>query len=259
MFAIISRWIQQLFYPGEKLELSYSKLKTYLECPYRYKLVYVRRFHAPPNPYSSLGHSIHKALELFYTREGKTLDDLIHAYHDGWEHEGYGDSIQAMEFFERGENILKRFYDNECKQEKQVLFSEKTFKIDLKFCWLRGIIDQIERLPDGTIEVIDYKTHKTMWTKKAVRQDLQLTVYNLACREAMGLKPDILTYYFLSKGRKLSTTRTRSDERKMVSLLKKTCRKIQKKKFEPNKKSCYRCNFTGRCEHADKETSSNRH
>lgn len=259
MFNILSRWIRQLFHRGEKLELSFSKLKTYQECPYRYLLIYSKGLRAPPGPHSSLGHSIHKALELYATRKGSTLEELLYAYQDGWKHEGYADSIQAMEFYQRGEGILKKYFENERTRQSEVLYSEKDFKIDLGFCYIRGIIDRIDRYPDGRIELIEYKTHRHAWKGKAIREDLQLTMYNLACRKGWGLKPDVLSYYFLSQGRKISTERTKSDEKNLLALLKKTCKNIQKQVFEPSTKYCFRCDFQERCIHVQKKDSSGSH
>ncbi|GAF80692.1 unnamed protein product, partial [marine sediment metagenome] len=112
-----------------------------------------------------------------------------------------------MEFYNRGEEILKKYFENEGVRQTEVLFSEKDFRVDLGFCYLRGIIDRVDRLPDRSIELIEYKTHKNAWRKKAIREDAQLTMYSYACREGLGLKPDVLSYYFLSKGRKVSTER----------------------------------------------------
>ena len=51
---------------------------------------------------------------------------------------------------------------------------------------IRGSIDRIDRLPSGGIEVIDYKTGR-MTSQKGVDESLQLSIYALACRDALGL------------------------------------------------------------------------
>ena len=49
-----------------------------------------------------------------------------------------------------------------------------------------GSIDRIDRLPSGGIEVIDYKTGRVS-SQKGVDESLQLSIYALACRDALGL------------------------------------------------------------------------
>ena len=49
----------------------------------------------------------------------------------------------------------------------------------------RGTIDRIDRLPSGGIEVIDYKTGN-ITSQKSVAESLQLSIYALACRDALA-------------------------------------------------------------------------
>lgn len=75
---------------------------------------------------------------------------------------------------------------------------------------INGSIDRIDRLPSGGIEVIDYKTGRA-WGQKGVDESLQLSIYALACRDALGMgTPDRVTLYFTESALRLSTTR--SDE-----------------------------------------------
>jgi RecB family exonuclease len=76
---------------------------------------------------------------------------------------------------------------------------------------ITGQIDRIDRLPSGGIEVIDYKTGR-VGTQKGVDESLQLSIYALACRDALGLgTPERVTLYFTESALRLSSTRT--DER----------------------------------------------
>ncbi len=74
--------------------------------------------------------------------------------------------------------------------------------------WSTGSIDRIDRLPSGGIEVIDYKTGKVE-SQKNVTESLQLSIYALACRDALGLgTPERVTLYFTESATRMSTTRT---------------------------------------------------
>jgi RecB family exonuclease len=61
---------------------------------------------------------------------------------------------------------------------------EKFFKLKInqKIC-LIGKIDRVDQLPDGIIEIIDYKTGKKPAAKE-LENDLQLAIYALAASDS---------------------------------------------------------------------------
>jgi RecB family exonuclease len=91
------------------------------------------------------------------------------------------------------------------------IFAPMRLATDARYCPfdLRGSIGPIDRLPGG-IEVIDYKTGR-IGSQKGVDKSFQLSIYALACRDALGLgTPERVTLYFTESATRLSTTR--SDE-----------------------------------------------
>lgn len=69
-------------------------------------------------------------------------------------------------------------------------------------------IDLIDRLPSGGIDVIDYETGKVP-NEADVDRSLPLSVYALACREALGMRTlGRVTLSFTESALRLSTTRT---------------------------------------------------
>ncbi|HSR33389.1 MAG TPA: PD-(D/E)XK nuclease family protein [Anaerolineae bacterium] len=64
---------------------------------------------------------------------------------------------------------------------------------------LRGYIDRVDRTPDGQLRVIDYKTAgRSAFDKKAVvdGKKLQLPLYALAARDALGLGQPVEGFYW---------------------------------------------------------------
>ena len=111
-------------------------------------------------------------------------------------------------------NLLDNFWTGELESRSEVVAEEQDFTLVLEPAdgtapvRVYGKIDRIDRLPSGGIEVIDYKTGRVS-SQKGVDENLQLTIYALACRDALGLgTPERVTLYFTESAQRLSTTRT---------------------------------------------------
>ncbi|QQR84111.1 PD-(D/E)XK nuclease family protein [Candidatus Peregrinibacteria bacterium] len=100
--------------------------------------------------------------------------------------------------------ILTQFYSHFKENTEQVRFLEKGFKLKIGDFTLTGRIDRADDLPDGTLEIIDYKTGKSR-KQKDVEEDMQLFIYAMAAHECFGLTASRLTLYFLDDDVKLST------------------------------------------------------
>lgn len=150
-------------------------------------------------------------------------------------------------YFEEGVRMLKKFYEKNAPWNYLVVDLESRFEVALQdektgeTHILAGIIDRIDKLPDDTYEIIDYKTGKKMPSQEALDRDLQLSLYSLGLQKRWPhlASEDIkLSLYFLKHGEKLTVrTPTKTTEQTREHILK-TIREIQErvaagKPFEP--------------------------
>jgi len=245
MFKELARRFSSLFKPG--IEISFSRINAYQFCPCKYKLIYLKGQKVQPTPYISLGISIHRTLEDFHSRKAGDIEELIDSYNKSWKNEGFNSPQQAYEFFEKGRRMLENYFRENLSLKSEILHVEKEFSFEFGKNRMRGIIDRIDRHPDGTFEVIDYKTHNEIWKQEKADADLQMSIYALACERALGFKPDVLTYYFLAFGKKLVTRRTREQLESAVRTVQSTAEKISGGLFAPDKAACPRCDFRKTC------------
>ena len=205
--------------------LSYSQIETFRICPLHYKLRYIYKVPTPPSASASFGSSMHAALKSFYQKvkngSGPNNKLIISCLEDNWMKEGFSSKAHERKFFEKGKLYLTGYLKETFDPKLLPVLMEQKFAIPLgKALKIGGIMDRVDILPacagrpDGTIEIIDYKTGATIPTQKDVDKNLQLSFYSLAAstiqEKPFAIKPEQikLSLYFLDNQEKISTTRT---------------------------------------------------
>ncbi len=201
--------------------LSYSQIETFRLCPLHYKLRYMFNIPTPPSASLSFGTSVHDALHDFYelhsAGEKVTKALLLTRLTDRWKKEGYESKRYEADMKKRGEQYLSEYFDKEFDPHTNIAALEQPFVVPVmhegKTIKIGGKIDRVDIRPDGTLEIIDYKTGR-MPSKREVDANLQLSMYALAASEIpavpFGKKPEdiILSLYFFDTQTRISTTRT---------------------------------------------------
>jgi RecB family exonuclease len=228
------------------MELSFSLIKVYSTCPYKYKLIHEDGWRSGPTANSSLGHSIHAALEEYHGKKLTSFDELVECYNSGWVNEGFLDAQITQEYYDKGLALLKNYFESFQKNKSEILHVEYPFNVNMGNHTFRGEIDRIDRHSDGKIEIIEYKTHAKLWDKRTIEHDLQVPMYACALKKAEGLTADVLSYYFLAHNVKIEKEARLKDEF-IESIIYETAVSIEQKKFEPNIKACGYCEFKNKC------------
>ncbi len=235
------------------MRTSYSAIDTYLQCPQRYKFQEIDRIRAPKGKEAIFGTLIHSTLHFMFERTPlyPTLDEVVAHFREHWPRreifleEEKNDPLkrawtpeEEKAYFEEGVRMLKRFYEKNAPWNFAVLDLESRFEVTLtdprtgETHILAGIIDRIDKLPDETYEIIDYKTAKRMPSQDALNRDLQLSLYSLGVQSRWPhIRPeDIkLSLYFVKHGEKLSTRATAETTEKTKQHILKTIADIQDK------------------------------
>lgn len=234
----------------QDFKISYSRINAYLFCPYRYKLIYIDNLYAPVNADSTFGHIIHRTLEQFCDGKKKSYDELVDCYNSSWKNNGFANPWQTFEYYVRGNKILKNYYESFKKSKTEIVYVEKSFDANIGKYRFVGIIDRIDKHPDGTYEVMDYKTHITIWEQEKVDKDLQLTFYAYACKNIFGFNPNKISVYFLSENKKIYTKRTQDDINKAIDIALDVAEKIASENFQAGMSKCSLCDFHFKCKYS---------
>ncbi|MBI5201190.1 MAG: PD-(D/E)XK nuclease family protein [Elusimicrobia bacterium] len=203
-----------------EFEINFSRLRAYLECPWEYKLRFVDWQRQPPSAPGSLGMTVHKALESFHREEAPDLARLLELYDKHFHHAGFADPKEKELWYKKGQAMLKKYWKDEESRRTKAGYMEREFIFPLGPHTVRGMIDRVDEHPDGRFEVIDYKTGAEGEAgESAFFQELQLKIYGLGCKEALGLDPALLTLYYVATGHRKTVDYDDSGEEELKELL----------------------------------------
>ena len=230
-------------------ELNYSKIKSYLECPLVYKYKYIEGKKEGLVPASSLGVSIHRALEAYHACSNDP-SEILSYYDDCWLGAGYKSAGEQMEWYLKGKKMLEDYAQAEYSRKTTVDSTEREFIFTHGEWTLRGKIDRVDKHPDGSWEVIDYKTGTDVDLSLPVTDSLQLGIYALGAQRAWNMKNGCASFYFVAFNKKVSAPFEAFDADKILSTFISVGEKVRDNCFEPDCTHCSACAFNTRCEHA---------
>jgi putative RecB family exonuclease len=259
--------------------LSYSSYRTYLECPLRWKFLYVDRLPETPRGYFTFGRVVHTVLEGLLRplvvpaahRAGasdsqRTLDDwqsghgrsgaapwmsradLLAAYEKAWSGEGYTSPEEEGRYRALGRELLSRYYDRLAVDRPSPISVEEHLEARWDGIPIHGYVDRIDRTAGGGLEILDYKTSRELSAEDAKGSD-QLSLYQVLVERNYSEPVERLTLYHL---RSLTPLRVPPRERSTLTTLYDRLGTvsdgIRAEAYEPTPgRHCSRCDFRALC------------
>ena len=246
------------------ITLSYSSLQTYSTCPKMYYFRYVEKLPSRMNGAMSFGTSIHNTLYRFFElllpdehnqssifhepKPEPTQDDLLTLLDRSWIETGYTDKKTMYARKVEALSLLTKWYEKYAPNFGSPILLESKFSLKEKNALLTGRFDRIDQLPDGSLEVIDYKTGR-LRDQEAVDGDKQLTMYALAVEKFLKRPVGKLSLYFFEHDVTISTKRTEEQLNEFTGELEAIASGISSQHFSPtpSQKICTQCDFSSLC------------
>jgi DNA helicase-2/ATP-dependent DNA helicase PcrA len=114
-------------------------------------------------------------------------------------------------------------------------------------------VDRVDKHPDGSYELIDYKTGRAK-TADDLRQDIQLSIYQMGAREAWKLETSAQSYYYVLDGEKVPVEHSEEELERVRSTVAEIGDGIMAHEFEPrpSPEICPFCDYRIVCPAAEK-------
>ncbi|MBI4117579.1 MAG: ATP-dependent helicase [Parcubacteria group bacterium] len=250
--------------------LSFTQIKSFETCPWQYRYAFIVKIPVAGKAAFSFGKTLHSCLQKFFSilvvakdrRQGSlfsdasekpltppSLEDLMRYYEESWIDEWYENAVQKENYRKKGREILRGFFEKHRDAWPDVLFVEKGFHLKIGDVTLRGVMDRVDNVGDGSVKIVDYKTGGVK-TEKTVEKD-QLLLYQLAASECMGRKVAELEFYYLNENKPLSFLGKEKDLEQLKEKIMQLVAEIRKGVFHPDPapQKCKYCDYKEICEY----------
>ena len=246
-------------------QYSHSKLSTFEDCKYKYKLRYIDniRFESKKAAHLVLGTVVHETLEKLYKdlkfKKLNSLDELKEFFNDCWGKNYTSDVINPKEKEGITQDHFKRMawgyvenYYNEYKpfDSLTILGLETQDKLRLRNGSLYDI--RIDKLAckGSTYFVIDYKTNLSIKDQSEADEDRQLAMYaHWVKKKFSDAKNVVLLWHMLAFNKEVKSTRSDSELRELEDSVIKLIKEIESTRDFPTspKKNCVYCEYKDLC------------
>ncbi|HZC22232.1 MAG TPA: PD-(D/E)XK nuclease family protein, partial [Candidatus Binatia bacterium] len=238
-------WLESPVLEGLHRRLSASAVDNYERCGLRFKLERDWRLPAKPAAAMQYGAAIHRVLKTYFDaiRMGRprTSGELFELFRQDLADAKIQEAYQHELYERQGLAQLRDFLAFASSiPATDVLHTEESFEIRVGDVLVVGRIDRIDRRPDGTVAIIDYKTGKARDQEDADKS-LQLSLYAIAAQQKWGYKVGALVFHNLEENVPVITSRSQSELQVTEERVRKAAEGIANNIF--NAKAGIHCSF----------------
>ncbi len=240
---------------GTGLALSASDVETYRSCPLRYKFARVLRIPTEQTLSQRFGIAVHQVLERYHAAGGGPPGQLLDLFETSWQRGGFGDSAREHELHAMAVSALSRYHDRLVHDTGEPVWFERQFAFRLGPHQIRGRVDRVDRIDEAggeRYELIDYKTSRAK-SPDELLDDVQLSLYALAAREAWGLERTSEAYYYVLDDVRVPVPHGERDAASVTDIVLDVGEGILAQRFEPtpSQAACSMCDHRIVCPAAE--------
>lgn len=238
----------------DELRLSASKIKTYKDCPLKFKFSYVMEAPTKARPYFDLGTAVHAVAEHLtkLQMEGtKPTEELaFEILSKEWNANSFQSETQENQAKEKAKEMIKTYLKWISENKNTPIAVEQPFRIEIEGIPFNGFIDRVEKTPDDQFAVTDFKTGAVYETSKSIKVDPQMNVYALGVQKQYGKLPVNTSLFYLKHDKIVDNPIEESQVESVKEDIGNTVKSILNEEFEatPSYQVCRNCEYWSICD-----------
>ena len=242
---------------------SHSKLGTFQQCKYKYKLQYIDKIKSDLESIEIfMGKRVHEVLEKLYNdlkfQKLNTKEELLQFFEKIWEENWHDkvfivkDEYTAKNYKEMGKKFIADYYEHyKPFNHRTVIAIETQDRMDLFDGNQYHIrIDHLACDKEGNYYVCDYKTNNSLKAQEELDEDHQLAMYSLWVKQKyLDAKSVKLVWYFLAFDKEMVSERNDEQLEELKNQIEKLIKEIEVcDNFPTNVSSlCDYCQYKPQC------------
>ena len=242
--------------------LSPSKVSSFKDCALAFRFSAIDRLPEAPSAPATKGTLVHDALRRLLWRPphertvSNAMLDLAAAQVDLEGHPDYADlglePEEAARFYAEAEVLVRNYFQLEDPATVTPMGLELDLSATLGGLRLRGIIDRLERGPDGGLVVTDYKSGGTPKVQYEQGRLGGVHFYAFLCEQLLGERPARVQLLYLSEPIAIIATPSdqsiRGFQQKATAVWTAIERACEREDFRPRpSRLCDWCSFQAYC------------
>ena len=235
-----------------KMPYSATSLSLYEKCPLSFKLDKIDKLSDQVNsPPATFGLFVHRALERIFKEKLDTHEKIQKVILEVWDQDKFDNSYQSNEYMREAITIVWDYVRFNSPNSSIEHYFEEPISINSKGETLYGKIDRIDKMEDGSIRILDYKTSKLKRSTGYLKKDIQLALYSLLVKksniqEFNGNTPNVCSLEYI-RDYEDSSVEVSFEESDLITLeyrIQKIINSIKDNDFTPQKNAnCYFCTY----------------
>jgi hypothetical protein len=186
-------------FPTGKPHVSYSEVKTWKECPWRHKLVYIDKIDKfKPSPQIDFGTIVHAELEDYLEHKTFNIERMSSSFTKTWQEKNFGDPAQWIKEAQQILDEVPKFLDETFPEWTFMASEHELYEEipgnDVKF---KGFVDGMIRAKNSRgkeiLWIIDWKTTSARgWSTEKKRDFIyqaQIALYKYFCHRKFEIDP----------------------------------------------------------------------
>jgi DNA helicase-2/ATP-dependent DNA helicase PcrA len=243
----------------DELKLSASAIKTYISCPLKFKFSHILGVPEPPRPYFDIGTAVHAVAEHMTKMqlEGTqpTEELAMELLKREWNPNSFQSETQENQAKEKAKTMLQTYLQWLACNPNSPVAAEQEFTVDIAGIPFHGFIDRVEQTPDGSLEIVDFKTGGVYENAKSLRDDPQVNIYALGVQKVFSKLPRKASLFYIKHDKTVPYEVAQSQVDKVREEIKAMTNAILEERFDatPSFEACRNCSYRDICDSSQSE------
>ena len=230
-----------------------SRLRSYEECPAKYRFNYVLGIPQMDRTYFELGTVVHGVIEKITKRmvDGDDVgeEEALELLEDAWRSSVWDSEEMERQDRESAQKMVREFLVRQRGKDARIVGIEQWIDLELEGRRVSGKIDRVDDHGDH-LEVTDYKTSRRKESRPKLRADFQMVLYWEGAESAFEKPVRKVGHWYLRLDEEMMVEISPEEREAVLDRARGIIRSVEAREFPatPDYNTCRFCDYADLCD-----------